>query len=122
MNLCPSFTCSNFLKRHALQISNGHGHLLAQALHYINFIEPRSDRHEVLVETLKNPEKLAKTLLRIAFLTACRREKLKPRFIEEALRPIQKIFSERNRIESKCNTFAHSLLNEAIAEAHRRKY
>ena len=94
---------------------------LAKALNNINLIEPRADRHEVLAETLKNPEKLAKTLLRIEFLTACRREKLNPRFIEEALRPIRKIFSGKDKIQSKCNTFAHSLLNEAIAEAHKRR-
>ena len=95
---------------------------LARALNIINSIGASSDRRAVLIETLKNPEKLAKTLLRIEFLSACRREKVNPRFIEEALKPVQKIFEGVNKVQSKCKIFAHSLLSEAIAEAYRRAY
>ena len=65
---------------------------LARALRNIYTLESDSDRRKVLIETLKNPEKLAKKLLRIEFLTACRRERVHPRFIQEALRPVQKVF------------------------------
>ena len=44
---------------------------LARALRNIYTLEPDGDRRKVLIQTLKNPEKLAKTLLRIEFLTAC---------------------------------------------------
>ena len=94
---------------------------LARVLHTVYDMETSSDRREVLVETLKNPEKLAKTLMRIEFLTACRREKVSPRFIEDALQPVQKIFGSARNVQSKCWSFARSLLNESIAEAHRRK-
>ena len=60
---------------------------LAIALRSIKNLEQNVDRQQVLAKALKNPEKLAKTLLRIEFLTACRRNKVSPRFIEDALRP-----------------------------------
>ena len=94
---------------------------LAQALTNIQHIEPRIDRQQVLAETLKNPEKLAKTLLRIEFLTACRRHDLVPRFIEDSLRPVRKIFSSNHRAQNRCETFATALLNEAISDAFRHK-
>ena len=58
---------------------------LARALNNVSRITANSDRQKVLVEMLKNPEKLAKTLLRIEFLTACRKAKVNPRFIIDAL-------------------------------------
>ena len=65
---------------------------LAQALNSIKNIEENGDRQQVLAKTFKNPEKFAKTILRIVFLTACRRNKVSPRFIEDALRPVNNIF------------------------------
>lgn len=94
---------------------------LAQALNNIKLIEPRIDRQQVLVETLKNPEKLAKTLLRIEFLTACRKFKVVPRFIEDALKPVNKLFKNNNCIRGRADSFATTLLNEAIAESFRQK-
>ena len=94
---------------------------LARALKNIHTVEPSSDRRGVLTEALKNPEKLAKTLLRIEFLTACRKENISPRFIEEALQPVRKVLGYTHKMKSKCESFARSLLNDAIAVAHRRK-
>ena len=94
---------------------------LARALRNIYTLESDSDRRKVLIETLKNPEKIAKMLLRIEFLTACRRERVHPRCIQEALQPVQKVFEGTTKVISKCRSFAHILLNESIAEADRRK-
>ena len=94
---------------------------LARALNNVSRITPNIDRQKVLVETLKNPEKLAKTLLRIEFLTACRREKVSPRFIVDALKPVQKIFGDNDHVKSCCETFKNRLLNESISEAFRTK-
>ena len=94
---------------------------LARALNNVFNITRSIDRQKVLVETLKNPEKLAKTILRIEFLTACRRAKVSPRFITDALKPIDKIFIGNDSVQSRCNNFKSSLLNESISEAFRRK-
>ena len=48
---------------------------LAAALNNLRSVEPNVDRQKKLAETLKNPEKLAKTEIRIEFLTACRKKK-----------------------------------------------
>ena len=95
--------------------------ILAQALKNIKNIEPRIDRQRVLAETLKNPEKLAKTLLRIEFLTACRKFNVLPRFIEDSLKSVYKNFPNNRRVESRLQSFASSLLSEAISESFRRK-
>ena len=94
---------------------------LARALNNVFRITRSSDRQKVLAETLKNPEKLAKTLLRIEFLTACRRAKVSPRFITDALKPIDKVFRGNVSVQSRCNMFKNSLLNESLSEAFRRK-
>ena len=94
---------------------------LAQALNSIKNFEPNNDRRLVLVQTLKNPEKLAKTLLRIEFLTACRRNQISPRFIEDALRPLSIIFRDNASFQSRYRKLSGSLLNDAISEAHRRR-
>ena len=94
---------------------------LAQALNTIHDVESNIDRQRVLAKTLKSPEKLAKTILRIEFLTACRKYNVVPKFIEDALKPINKIFSGNNRIQNRSETFAATLLNEAIAESFRHK-
>ena len=93
---------------------------LARALNNVFRITRSSDRQKVLAETLKNPEKLAKTLLRIEFLTACRRAKVSPRFITDALKPIDKVFRGNVSVQSRCNMFENSLLNESLSEALRR--
>ena len=94
---------------------------LAQALNSIKNYEANVDRQQVLAKSLKNPEKLAKTLLRIEFLTACRRHKLSSRFIDDSLRSVYKIFPNNQSVGKKCGRLATSLLNEAIAEAHRTR-
>ena len=95
--------------------------ILAQALRNVRNIEPRIDRQRVLAETLKNPEKLAKMLLRIEFLTACRKWNILPRFIEDSLKPIKKNFSNNRHVEARSKVFASSLLSEAISDSFRRK-
>ena len=75
---------------------------LARALRNIYSFESIPDRQKVLVEKLKNPEKLAKTLLRIEFLTACRKEKVTPRFVEDAMQPVRRIFGQSYNVQSKC--------------------
>ena len=94
---------------------------LPQALNNIKNIESSIDRQRVLAETLKNPEKLAKTLLRVEFLTACRKYKVVPKFIEDALKPVTKIFPNNERIRNRSESFSSTLLNEAISEAFRHK-
>ena len=94
---------------------------LARALNNVSRITSSSDRQKVLVQTLKNPEKLAKTLLRIEFLTACRRAKVSPRFIVDALKPVYKVFGDNKSVSARCKVFTESLLNESISEAFRRK-
>ena len=94
---------------------------LTQALRNIKNYEQNSDRQQVLAQTLKNPEKLAKTHLRIEFLTACRRNNVSPRFIEDALRPMNNIFRDNHSVQSRCKRLSNSLLNEAISETHRTK-
>ena len=94
---------------------------LAQALNSIKNIEQNGDRQQVLAKTLKNPEKLAKTLLRIEFLTACRPNKICPRFIEDALRPVNRIFRDNQSASLRCERLSGALLNDAISEAHRTK-
>ena len=93
---------------------------LAQALNSLKYFECNGDR-QVLAKVLKNPEKLAKTLLRIEFLTACRRNKVSPRFIDDAMKPIGKIFGDRHSVISKCKKLSSALLNEAISEAFKTK-
>ena len=94
---------------------------LAQALGSLKYFEENGDRQQVLAKTLKNPEKLAKTFLRIEFLTACRRNKITPRFIEDSLRPVSRIFLNNSSVNSRCRQLSASLLNEAIAETHRKR-
>ena len=94
---------------------------LAAALSNLRNIEPNVDRQRRLAETLKNPEKLAKTELRIELLTACRKNDLIPRFIEDAVRPVRHIFSANAKIVTRTVNFAKVLLNEAIAETFRTK-
>ena len=94
---------------------------LARALSNISRITTNSDRQQVLAKMLKNPEKLGKTMLRIEFLTACRRAKVSPRFITDALKPVDKIFGDNSSIQSRSHAFKNSLLNEAISETFRTK-
>ena len=94
---------------------------LGRALNNISNITSSIGRQKVLAETLKDPEKLAKTLLRIEFLTACRKAKVRPRFIGDALKPVVKVFGDNAAIVSRCRAFSSSLPNEAIAEAFRKK-
>ena len=95
--------------------------LLASALRNLSTFETNSGRQKVLSETLKNPEKYAKTVLRIEFLTTCRRECVVPRFIQDSLRPVTTIFTNNDRIQARSICFAKTLLNEAISESFRRK-
>ena len=83
--------------------------------------EPNVDRQKKLAQTLKNPEKLAKVEIRIEFLTACRKNDLIPRFIEDALRPVKHIFKDNERVATRSSNFAKVLLNQAIAESFRTK-
>ena len=94
---------------------------LARALSNISRITTNSDRQQVLAKMLKNPEKLGKTMLRIEFLTACRRAKVSPRFITDALEPVDKTFGDNSSIQSRSHAFKNSLLNEAISETFRTK-
>ena len=94
---------------------------LAAALNNLRNFEPNVDRQKKLAETLKNPEKLAKTELRIEFLIACRKHDLTPRFIEDALRPVKHIFESNTRITTRSDNLAKTLLNEAIAETFRSR-
>ena len=94
---------------------------LAKVLTSLKNIEENDDRQEVLAKSLKNPEKLAKTILRIEFLTACRRHKITPRFIEDSLKPVNKIFPNNRKVQLKCQKLSKSLLNDAIAETYRTK-
>ena len=95
--------------------------ILQQALNEINLTEKNIDRQQVLAKTLKNPEKLAKTLLRIEFLTACRRNKVSPRFIEDALNPLRKVFQSNASIQSRCSNLSSSILNDVISESFKTK-
>ena len=95
--------------------------LLGAALNHLSTLEPNSGRQKVLAETLKNPEKLAKTNLRIEFLTACRKENVVPRFIQDSLRPVTSIFTSNDRVLARSSCFAKTLLNETIAESFRKK-
>ena len=94
---------------------------LARALANINTIETNVDRRLVLIQTLKNPEKLAKTELQIEFLVACRQTGITPRFIRDCIRPVRKVFEQNNKVMASCEQFGKSLLNEAISEAFRRR-
>ena len=94
---------------------------LARALPTISSYTTRSDRQEELTKMMKNPEKLAKMILRIEFLTACRKAKVSPRFITDALSSVTKIFSNKTAVKSRCDVFMTSLLNESITEAFRTK-
>ena len=75
----------------------------------------------MLLQNLKLAEKLAKTNLRIEFLTACRRAKLTPRFIQDSLKTMQKAFSSLRKFDDKCSDFAKYLLNGSIAAAFEEK-
>ena len=94
---------------------------LAATLNNLRNFEPNVDRQIELAKILKNPEKLAKTELRIEFLTACRKNNLTPRFIEDAMRPVGHIFKDNDKIVTRTASFAKVLLNEAIAETFRTK-
>ena len=95
--------------------------LLAQALRRLRELEQDSDRRYVLVQNLKVPEKLAKTHLRIEFLTACRRSNLKPRFLNDALKPVTRLFSNLPKLGSRCEDFSKYLLNGTISSTFREK-
>ena len=94
---------------------------LAETLNNIRDFEPNIDRQKKLAETLKNPEKLAKVEIRIKFLTACRKNDLIPRFIEDATRPVRHIFKGNEKVGTHTDHLAKNLLNEAIAESFRSK-
>ena len=94
---------------------------LAAALNNLRSFEPNVDRQKKLAETLKNPEKLAKVEIRIEFLTACRKNGLTPRFIEDAMRPVRHLFRDMYKVGTRCDSFARTLLNEAIAESFRSR-
>ena len=94
---------------------------LAAALSNLRNFEQNIDRQKKLAETLKNPEKLAKTEMRIEFLLACRKNNLTPRFIDDALRPVKHIFDNSARVTTRTAGFAKTLLNEAISKAFRSR-
>ena len=75
----------------------------------------------MLAQNLKLAEKLAKTNLRIEFLTACRRSNLTARFIQDSLRTVQKTFSGIRKFQAKCAAFAKYLLNGSISEAFEQR-
>ena len=75
----------------------------------------------MLVQSLKLPEKLAKTHLRIEFLISCRKSSLRPRFIQDALKPINSIFSSLKNFYSRRDQFATYLLNGSISKTFQEK-
>ena len=89
--------------------------LLAKALHDLS--DTNIDRKLVLIQNLKLAEKLAKTNLRIEFLTACRRSRLSPRFIQDSLKTVKKTFSGLRKFDEKCSDFAKYLLTGSISAA-----
>ena len=93
--------------------------LLAKALRDIS--EPNNDRKLVLIQNLKLAEKLAKTNLRIEFLTACRRSHLTPRFIQDSLKAVRYNFSELKNFNKKHSDFTKYLLNGSISAAFEEK-
>ena len=95
--------------------------LLAQALRRLHELEENSDRRYVLVQNLKLPEKLAKTHLRIEFLTTCRKFNLTPRFISDALKPVTSIFAGLHKFDARCDSFSKYLLNGAISNTFKEK-
>ena len=78
---------------------------LAAALNNLRNCEPDVDRQKKLAETLKNPEKLAKIEIRIEFLTACRKYDLTPRFIEDAMRPVELVFNDNQKVGLRSDSF-----------------
>ena len=94
--------------------------LLAQALRRLQNLEGNSDRRYVLVQNLKLPEKLAKAHLRIEFLIACR-SNLKPRFIQDALRPVSSVFFNLPNFDARREDFSKYLLNGSITKTFQEK-
>ena len=91
------------------------------ALADLNNVERNCDRRQVLASVLKTPMKLASVILRIGFLTACRRADVIPNFITHATSSISKTFPENQTIRKECVTFQSRILNESIKDAFRRK-
>ena len=94
---------------------------LAAALNSLRIFETNVDRQKKLAETLKNPEKLAKVEIRIEFLTAYRKNDLTPRFIEDAVHPVRRIFRNNKKVITRSDNFAKVLLNVAISASFRAK-